>query len=99
MVLAHRVVWEHHHGPIPAGMTVDHICHNKRCIEIEHLRMLTNLDNARRNGPGDWPLDGRCKNGHPASSWRPKSPTNMKGYCHDCRMVIQRRRRAEGRAN
>jgi hypothetical protein len=94
VVLAHRVVWEHHNGPIEDGWTVDHTCHNKRCVNVEHLRYLTSLDNARRNKAGrDWPL-GQCVNGHPDSIyWRPKSETRTKGYCHACRMDLQRRRR------
>lgn len=48
--LVHRVVWVAANGPIPPGMTVDHICRNKRCCRLDHLRLLTNLDNARDNG-------------------------------------------------
>ena len=99
VVLAHRIVWEHHHGPVPEGMTVDHrqdVCGNKRCVEIEHLRLLTNLDNARRNATGrDWPLDGRCVRGHDAKWWKPKGPTRQKGYCHGCRMEQQARSRGQ----
>src|SRR6266496_5724441 len=41
MVLAHRAAWVAAHGPIPSGMTVDHVCKNRRCIRIEHLRLLS----------------------------------------------------------
>jgi hypothetical protein len=50
MALGHRVAWEAEHGPIPEGLTVDHICRNRRCVNIEHLRLLSNVDNARDNG-------------------------------------------------
>lgn len=97
VVLAHRIVWEWHHGPIPEGMTVDHICHAQKCVEIEHLRLITNLQNARRNGPGDWPLDGTCKHGHDESWWKPKEVgVRTKGYCHACRMEAQRLKRGDG---
>lgn len=97
VVLAHRIVWERHHGPVAKGMTVDHLCHNRKCVEIEHLRELSNLENARRNKAGaDWPA-GQCINGHDdATYWRPKGPMRVKGYCHACRMDAQRRRRRGG---
>lgn len=94
VLLAHRVVYEWEHGPIPPGMTVDHTCHTRRCVNIKHLRVLTNLDNSRRNAPGrDWPTGGRCINGHHPSWWRPKGPTRKKGYCHGCRIERQARER------
>lgn len=66
MRLVHRLAWEHANGPIPDGMTVDHLCHNRRCLRIDHLRLLTNLDNARRNRPGrDFPVGLFCHRGHP----------------------------------
>src|SRR5919108_4236928 len=40
-----RVVYEQHHGAIPASHEVDHICHVRRCIEPTHLRLLTHQEN------------------------------------------------------
>lgn len=65
-VTAHRAVWVYAHGPIPEAMTIDHMCKNRRCVNVEHLRLLTNYENARRTDGRDWPL-GRCANGHPNS--------------------------------
>lgn len=48
--LGHRVSWEALWGPIPKGMTIDHECRVRRCINPEHLRLQTNLDNARGGG-------------------------------------------------
>jgi hypothetical protein len=39
--LVHRVVWEQHHGPLPAGFEVHHRCENTICIEWTHLVALT----------------------------------------------------------
>ena len=49
MTTAHRVVWIAVHGPIPDGMTVDHRCRFGQCCNPRHLRLRTNLDNARDN--------------------------------------------------
>lgn len=65
--LCHVVIWTAANGPVPKGITVDHQCHTKRCIRLDHLRALTNQDNAMRNRPGmDWMLDGSCARGHDA---------------------------------
>lgn len=48
---AHRVAWELANGKIPAGMHIDHICHNKACIKVEHLRLTTPQQNkSNHNG-------------------------------------------------
>lgn len=42
---AHRCVWAHHNGPIPAGMYICHHCDHRWCIAIEHLFLCTAADN------------------------------------------------------
>jgi len=56
----HRLIWEHHHGEIPADREIDHVCHNPRtcsggpscphrsCHEITHLALRTHLENVQR---------------------------------------------------
>jgi HNH endonuclease len=43
--LAHRVAWESHHGPIPDGMVVMHLCDNPPCCEPTHLKLGTRAEN------------------------------------------------------
>jgi hypothetical protein len=45
MTRVHRVVWMLAHGPIPADLMVDHLCHNRACCEISHLRLATRVQN------------------------------------------------------
>jgi len=95
VTLAHLVVWRYINGPIEEGMTVDHQeCRNRKCIEITHLRLLPNLENARRTNGKDWPLGG-CSHGHDVSWWMPKTATNQKGYCHACGLIKQARLRGQ----
>src|SRR5690606_16828984 len=48
----HRYVWESVNGPIPEGLVVDHICHNRACVNAEHLRLATRAqNNMNRSGP------------------------------------------------
>jgi hypothetical protein len=41
----HRWVWEQGHGPIPAGFDVMHLCDNRPCYRLDHLRLGTRAEN------------------------------------------------------
>jgi hypothetical protein len=62
--LAHRAAWFKHYGTWPAtGMVLDHICNNKACINVAHLRELTNWQNVRRGRAiGDEATEARREN-------------------------------------
>jgi len=62
VVLAHRLAWELQRGPIPAGLTIDHRCQRKLCLNAADMEPVPLEVNAAR-GVGHSPL--YCKNGHP----------------------------------
>lgn len=67
--LVHRVSYEHYIGPIPAGLTIDHLCRNRRCVKPSHLQPVTMQENTLR-GFGVTGMNARkthCPNGHPLS--------------------------------
>ena len=45
MLLAHRVSYSLTNGPIPDGLMVDHMCHNRACVRPDHLRIATAKQN------------------------------------------------------
>jgi len=47
-VRAHRWAWEATHGPVPAGLTLDHLCGETACVRPDHLDPCTNAENLRR---------------------------------------------------
>lgn len=42
---AHRWAWERVNGSIPDGLVVMHLCDNKLCCNLEHLRLGTQAEN------------------------------------------------------
>jgi hypothetical protein len=49
LTTAQRVAWRLAYGPVPEGMFVAHKCHNRRCIRVTHLELMTAEElNARR---------------------------------------------------
>ncbi len=47
-VLAHRYMYELVKEKIPDGLTLDHLCRNKLCINPAHLEPVTHAENCRR---------------------------------------------------
>lgn len=43
---AHRVAWQLAQGPLDEATHLDHICHNRACIKVEHLRLTNRQLNA-----------------------------------------------------
>jgi len=43
--IAHRMSYVMEHGLIPDGMELDHVCHNRRCVNPGHLRTVTHKQN------------------------------------------------------
>lgn len=58
---AHRVSWELHNGPIPDGLTVDHVCFNRKRVRPAHLQLLTLADNSAKTQRA---VSSTCKRGH-----------------------------------
>lgn len=93
--LAHRVVWELYVGPIPEGMTIDHLCNRPSCVNIAHLRVASQRENilaphsatlARRNS-----LVTECPQGHPYDEQNTNRNRPERRDCRACGRAATRR--------
>lgn len=78
--LAHRLVYEMLVGPIPEGLTLDHLCRNRVCVNPDHLEPVTLADNVRRGYglAGRW-RNTHCKQGHPFDQVNTAYPVRSNG--------------------
>jgi hypothetical protein len=91
MVRVHRYVWEKANGKIPEGMVVDHLCRNRACCNIAHLRIVTSRQNTLENSKGLAAVNAaktHCPQGHEYS----KENTYLLGRHRICRICKRERR-------
>lgn len=66
---AHRVAWVLAGRQLLPGLVLDHLCRNRRCVNVDHMDQVTvQVNTARGTGPTAATamarLDGRCINDH-----------------------------------
>jgi len=95
--MAHRAVFTEVKGDIPKGMTLDHLCRNKICVNPEHLEIVTQRENILR-GNGKASINAKkthCARGHEFTSDNTYTHFSPKGEkwrkCKTCMAINSRK--------
>ena len=91
--LAHRIAYELAVGPIPLGLTLDHLCRTHHCVRPTHLEPVTVRVNTLR-GEGRAAKEARqthCVRGHPFdlfnTDYRKRADGSVHRDCIACRRM------------
>lgn len=104
--MAHRISWQVHRGPIPGGLEIDHLCKVRRCVNPDHLELVTHYENVQRTvnpslaerplAPGArLHLREICRNGHMLTPENLRISKTGHPSCRACSVESTRRWRAE----
>ncbi len=92
---AHVYAYERIHGSVTKGLEVDHLCHNTRCVNVEHLEAVTPRENQLR-GIGTVIATNlaktHCPKGHPYDTNNTRTYKGMRNCkrCNADRMRLER---------
>lgn len=84
---AHRYAWERANGPIPDGLTVDHLCRVRLCVNVRHLELVEGVENYLRAVR----IRTHCPNGHEYTG----RTENGKRRCMECKLAVWRKQSAK----
>ena len=91
---AHRVAYELLVGPILEGLTIDHLCRNRACVNPDHLEPVPHLENLRRGRHANQnTAKAVCLRGHEYQK------RGGRRYCKTCRSESRRRLAPQHRAD
>ena len=99
----HRLAWELQKGPIPDGLTIDHVksrgCRHRHCANIAHLEPVTVRENAMRGNTviAINAAKAHCPRGHPYDAANTLFTRRGARYCRACKREWNRRQRARRR--
>lgn len=97
-VRAHRFAYTALVGPIPDGLTIDHLCQIKACVAPNCLEAVTNVENVLRGRPGTYnAVKDRCPAGHAYDVENTRFASDGHRSCRACERERNRARRNANR--
>lgn len=88
--MAHRAIYQTFIGPINPGLTLDHLCENKSCVNPKHLEPVTIGENIRR-APRS--ISKTCMYGHLYKEQSAYYKSKGARRCHVCHAAKAAERR------
>ena len=87
-IMAHRIFYTLFRERVPEDMSLDHLCRNRKCVNPDHLEIVTFLENVMR-GDSQHAINARkshCKQGHEFTSDNTYVPPKRPGrrHCQEC---------------
>lgn len=84
--MAHRWAWEEAYGPIPEGLTLDHLCRTPLCVRPTHMEPISMRENILRS---DNPMavnarKTECPQGHPYDETNTRRGGKGERLCRQC---------------
>ena len=95
LILAHRVAYKAANGSLTKGLTIDHLCRVRCCVNPAHLQEVTHRVNILR-GTSMSARHARkthCIHGHPFDETNTMSPRNGWRQCRACARINRNKRR------
>jgi hypothetical protein len=80
-VYAHRWAYENLVGPIPDGLTLDHLCRNTLCVNPDHVEPVSGSENVKRHYRAV-NIGNTCHKGHPLDYARPDGTGRQCSTCN-----------------
>ena len=96
---AHRFAYAQFVGPIPSGLTLDHLCRNRICVNPKHLEPVTDRENILR-GVGPTAFNAkktRCIHGHELTPENIIVGREGQRHCRKCNRLRCRLKRIENK--
>ncbi len=94
IVMAHRFIYEYLIGEIPKNMTVNHDCENKKCVNPDHLTLMTQKEN---NNFSMHPqsIKTHCVNGHEFTPMNTRIRGKSWRVCRTCHREQEKDRKVK----
>jgi hypothetical protein len=90
-IKAHVFAYQQLVGPIPEGLTLDHLCRRPLCVRPDHLEPVTNRENTLRgtSPPAQHARKTHCPQGHPYDEVNTYRTSSGHRGCRRCRAAQQ----------